>query len=675
MGAIVGGLYAMGLTYEELEQLFMAEDWANLFHDDPPRRQLPMRRKRTDREVPLGFEVGVGWGGLKLPPAVVIGATLTNALRANTHRARSAPTFDDLAIPFRAVATDVGTGSMVVLDRGNLAEAIRASMAVPGAFAAQEIDGRLLVDGGMVRNIPVDVIREMDVDIIIVSDVSTSLDQAPEARDALSLASRLVTAITWGTSQEYVASLASTDLHLIPDLGDIHASDFTNLERALAAGEAVARGAAPRLSDLSVDEDAYRALVEARSRVLPADDVVTPSEVVIITDDTRLNADVIRSALDVQAGDTLSLWALRERLLRVLGYGGFQSAAFRVVGNAGEEEVLEVHPRDKTWGPALVGAALTLEDRLHGVGGWSLRARIDWTRLTAQGGEAWLEMEMGTRHGVEAAFELPLTASEAVFLAASAGIGRRELVPVDIFAVPIDSELTDREAQVALGLSLGSWGEFTTGFFNDTATTEIYTELDGETPRDRLQDRAWFTAIEGDVLDRAAFPSSGHRLRVEYRRAGEVWGGSQAYEQLLAEGLAAASWGHQTLTFSGLLSTGLGTAVPLQRGLFLGGFDRMTGAGRDGMWGGHSGMAKLDWSYRLGSLAKDAAGGGLRFGASVAAGQAWTYPEDVDVTLANLRYGGTAWVGMETPLGPVRLGYAKLEGESPGWVLRVGVAY
>ena len=191
MGAVVGGVFSTGLTYPELEALVMAEDWSRIFQDDPPRRELPMRRKRLSRQMPLGLELGIGLDGVRFPPALVGGSRLTNALQAYTFRASGLESFDDLPIPFRAIGADIGDGSMVVLDRGNLGDAIRASMAVPGAFSPWTVNGRRLVDGGLVRNLPVDIARSMGAEVLIVVDVSTPLDEAPEPESAIDVARRL----------------------------------------------------------------------------------------------------------------------------------------------------------------------------------------------------------------------------------------------------------------------------------------------------------------------------------------------------------------------------------------------------------------------------------------------------------------------------------------------------
>ena len=329
--------------------------------------------------------------------------------------------------------------------------------------------------------------------------------------------------------------------------------------------------------------------------------------------------------------------------------------------------------RDKSWGPVLLRTGLSLLDRKRGAGGWSLRSRVEWTRLSPRGGEAWLQMELGTRQGVQTRLHLPLMSSELVFLTATASAGRRDVAPVDLAPIPIQADLVDHEATFGAGVRLGWWGEATAALAAGDFDFELGNLVEGELVTVRSHDRSLVVQVEGDVLDRAYFPSSGHRLAVRWRRGGTALGGDGAYDHLMADGLAAFSAGHHTLTLAAVVSTGLGTEVPLERAPALGGFDGVVGAPRDALWGGYAGMAKAGWSYRLGRPARDPGDGGIRFGVTAEAAQAWQTLDEVEVTRDALRFGGSVWVGAQTPLGPLRVAWARLDGVRNGWIIQVGV--
>jgi len=170
MGAVVGGLYASGKSPAELEEIIASLDWINAFADQPPRKNLSFRRKEDDEEYPISLELGLRDGELLLPMGAVQGQQLDLILRALTIDVSRITDFDDLPVPFRVTATDIEKGEAYVMGHGDLAQAIRASMSVPGVFAPTKLDGRLLVDGGIMANLPIDVMREMNVDIIIAVD-------------------------------------------------------------------------------------------------------------------------------------------------------------------------------------------------------------------------------------------------------------------------------------------------------------------------------------------------------------------------------------------------------------------------------------------------------------------------------------------------------------------------
>ena len=175
MGAIVGGLYAAGKTPEDLETLVSTLDWAAALRDTPEREHLSFRRKLDDERYPIKAEIGVRDGELALPMGLIEGQDLALILREQTIDVSLVDDFDELPIPFRAVATDIESGEPHVMGDGDLAMAIRASMSVPAVFAPIVVDDRLLVDGGIVKNLPVDVMQDMGVDIIIAVDVEFPL--------------------------------------------------------------------------------------------------------------------------------------------------------------------------------------------------------------------------------------------------------------------------------------------------------------------------------------------------------------------------------------------------------------------------------------------------------------------------------------------------------------------
>src|SRR5580693_2947731 len=175
MGAVVGGLYASGMSGEQIEHAMAALNWQAAFRDRPPRTQLDFRRKEEDREFLVNLLLGMQAKRLVIPKGLVQGQMLTETLRKLTLPVARITDFDKLPTPFRAVATNLETGSAVILGNGDLTTAMRASMSVPGVFAPVEYRNEVLVDGGLADNLPIDVARSMGVDVLIVVDAGFPL--------------------------------------------------------------------------------------------------------------------------------------------------------------------------------------------------------------------------------------------------------------------------------------------------------------------------------------------------------------------------------------------------------------------------------------------------------------------------------------------------------------------
>ncbi|MEO8669961.1 MAG: patatin-like phospholipase family protein [Tahibacter sp.] len=181
-GRFVGGLYAAGYDAAEIEVVLKGIDWKDMFRDDPPRSELPMRRKEDELRFLGGIELGVRNGSIALPRGVIQGQKLQLLLRPLLLSTSNLENFDQLPIPFRSIATDIGNGEKMVFADGDLAMAIRASMSVPGAFAPIRFRARLMVDGGIADSLPIDEARRL----------ATSRDAADQSGTAGQTPTRLI---------------------------------------------------------------------------------------------------------------------------------------------------------------------------------------------------------------------------------------------------------------------------------------------------------------------------------------------------------------------------------------------------------------------------------------------------------------------------------------------------
>ena len=264
MGAIVGGLYAAGMSVAELQDVVATLDWADTMSDTPPRKDLSFRRKQDDAHFPIDLELGLRGSELVVPMGVIQGQDLELLLRELTIGVSGISDFDDLPIPFRAVASDIESGEAVILDSGDLAQAIRASMAVPGALAPVRIGDRLLVDGGLVGNLPIDVARTMGVDVVIAVDVEFPLYSADELDSAFAISEQMLTILIHKETRRQIDTLGDDDVLIRPELGTFASSDFGRIADTLEPGAEAARAVSASLRRLTRSESEYAEHVAQR---------------------------------------------------------------------------------------------------------------------------------------------------------------------------------------------------------------------------------------------------------------------------------------------------------------------------------------------------------------------------------------------------------------------------
>ena len=254
MGSLIGGLYASGMSSDELEQMVTTLEWKTIMSDNVPRQERSLRRKSDDHLSLAPIRPGVGKDGLKLPSGVLSGENIIMFLTHKTSGGVGITDFNKLSIPYRAVATDINSGQAVVLASGSLPMAMRASMSIPGAFTPVAIDGHLLVDGGMVDQVPVDVARAMGADIVIAVDVGTPLTKINNESNVLKIADQVIGFLTVGNTDKTIASLRKSDILIQPKLGDdVSTTSFEpdKILLALEIGKQAASNATAKLAALS----------------------------------------------------------------------------------------------------------------------------------------------------------------------------------------------------------------------------------------------------------------------------------------------------------------------------------------------------------------------------------------------------------------------------------------
>jgi NTE family protein len=659
------------MSLEHLEATVRSLDWQNLLSDRPPRGSLSFLRKQDDRSIPSRLEVGFNGGRFSLPAGLISGQNVEVSLRSLTLPVARVRSFESLPVPFRAVATDLVTGEMVVLDGGDLATALRASMSIPGAFAPVDVDGRLLVDGGVVRNLPVDVVRAMGADIVIAVDLTSRLQSREELGSAFAVTGQAQRMAILSNTRPQIESLVEgEDLLLAPAVDEVRVTDFRRLPSTIAAGEAAAREAADFLKRYSLDSPAYARYRHGRIRMVPAEISV---DYVRIEGTERLSEDAVRARLGIVPGESLSASDLEQALARVYGLGLFERVDYRIEED-GERTGVLVRLTDKPWGPGFVRIGVAFgNDLQRGSSSFTLTANHVQTRVNRLGGELRSELRVGEGQAFGVEFHQPINTNGLLFTSAALRY-REEMLDLAVAGAGDASRNVDEiMANFAAGFHFGNWGELRGEVRRGRADRKgRLAELEPDAPD--LEIGGLLARFTVDKLDDRAFPGSGFAGFLELYRGAEVLGSAPTYSRAEGSLLAAVSRGDDALLLAAQGGTSFdGRPLPPNHDLALGGFNQLSGLRPRDLVGNHLLFGRVTYRRRVAVLPSGLAGGDLFAGMSFEAGNVWEAREDV--SLGDLRVSVGAFVGLETLVGPLYLSLARAEGGENTFFLYLGRAF
>ncbi len=645
MGAIVGGLYATGMSATELEELVASLDWAGALSDEPQRRDLSFRRKQDDAEVPINLELGVDGSGLVLPKGAFQGQKLDLLLRRLTLDVSHIENYDKLPIPFRAIASDIVRGETWVMDSGDLAQSIRASMSVPGAFAPVTIDGRLLVDGGLVGNLPVNVMQDMDVDVIIAVDVEFPLYAAEELDTALTISEQMLTILIRKETLRQIDRLSEQDVLIRPDLGTFGSANFGEVVDAIEPGEAAARAAAEKLSTIALDDAAWHAHLAARGRPKqPASHLAF----VRVKHDGKLSPRVLESRLDIKAGDPIDHERLARNADYLYGTQLYEKVGYRLVREEAGTGV-EYEARTKSWGPNYLQFGVALEDDFEGSTGFNLGARLTRAGINRLGAEWRNDLSLGTDPLLFSEFYQPLSVDSRYFIAPHLSAEQTNLNAFVADETIARYRVSRAQAGFDLGRELGRVGELRIGAFRGLGNARVRIG-DPSLPNLDFDSGGMFARLRVDTQDNARFPRRGMYGDVRWTVSRRGFGADTNFETI--EGDIAQSWtrGKSTLTAGLTYATTLESDSAVQNYFPLGGFLRLSGLERGEISGPHAAVAKLIYYRRVGE-SSGLLDTPIYLGMSAEAGNVWQNRSEM--SLDSMLMNGSVFAGFDTFLGPV----------------------
>ncbi|MFZ6657548.1 patatin-like phospholipase family protein [Undibacterium sp. TJN19] len=663
MGAVVGGLYAAGFSATEIEKRLDALKLNDIALDRVERRLLPQSVREEDEQYPLGATLGLSANGVRLPTGVVQATQFMELLQNWTAHLQPDIDFDRLPIPFRTVATDLETGKMVVFSKGPLHKAIRASMAAPGVFAPVEIDGRLLSDGGLVRNLPVDIARQMGADIVIAVNIGTPLMPRDQLQTLFNISQQMVNILTEQNVEAQKALLGPDDILIEPQLGNISFMDFARSREAVTIGESDTQKLLQRLQAYSVTPQLYA--IKHQMRLNPVLPKINIQFVDVATNGAVPESD-IRRQLNIAAGSEYKAEEINRKLAILNNAREFDSINHELVERDGEYGV-RVNAYGRNWGPHFLRFGLALSSGFEGTGGFKLQVghRRPW--LTDSGLEWRNDAEFGNSLKFHTELRQPLFEREGMYLSPFAEIGQstRNLYNGDTRIAEYNFRGDKLGLDLALRLGEQSiLGEARLGLnFNHYRVRPklggyLYRDENGNVlsealPSADLQQFGLKAAIVIDQLSDASFPRYG------YKFDGNVFLGTnrshQNYQELAINTTWATSIENHSINLK-LNGAGLFQNDTEIRGIgsTLGGFQQLSAYQPDQFTGNYMLYGSL--TYLLRAVKFDLAGQSLFLGTSLEAGNVWD--KRSDISLSSLRKSASLFAGFNSFIGPIYLGFA-----------------
>lgn len=665
MGAVIGGLYASGYKIDELEKLALSIDWQEALSDAPEREDVPFRRKQDDRDFLVKQKLSFrDDGSLGLPLGVIQGQNLALLLESLLAHSSDIRDFDKLPIPFRAVATDIVNGEKVVFRKGHLPQVIRASMSIPAVFAPVEINGQLLVDGGMVDNIPVDVAREMGVDIVIVVDIGTPLRGRKQLNTVFDILNQSITLMTRSNSEVQLASLKPDDILIQPALASYGATDFGRSLDIINAGYRATQVLEKRLASLRQPTDVQ--LAEART----AEERTPVITAIKIENDSKIGDSVIRYYIRQPIGEPLDLGRLQRDMGTLYGLDYFDQVQYRVV-HKGQERTLVISAKGKRSGTDYLRLGLNLSDDMRGDSAFNIGASYRINGINQLGAEWLTRVQLGDKQELYSEFYQPLDAGSRYFVAPYIN-ARSQNVEAILDNDPIAEYRLERYGfGLNFGRQIGNSGEIRVGVGEAWGEANVRIG-DQDLPSTSFNEGFYDIKYSFDSLDNVYFPHSGEDIALSVRQFEPGLGSDERYRQWEFKLDKALSSGPDTWILGGRYGRTLDTANVVTSSFLLGGARQLSGFREDAISGQNISLMRAVYYRRLTQRSYLPFDFPLYAGASLERGRAWNNDNEFDSGYIN---AASIFIGFDTPLGPLNFSYGFNDDDQKALYLNLGQTF
>jgi len=475
MGGLVAGLYASGKSPSELEELVKAQSWNTIIGGEIPYEDLSFRRKEDLTAYPNSFHLGLKHG-LSLPSGLNTGHLITLLIDRETLPYSEVKTFDELPIPFRCVATDLVSGKEIIFRDGQLAEALRATMSIPAIFSPVRNGEQVYVDGGLVGNLPTDVVRAMGADIVIGVHLEVSPAKASEITSLVSVLGRSIDVVI---RDNEIRGLAGADLVVKVDVHQFNSMDYEKSETIIGIGKEAAAGKTTVLTPYSLDDSAWRDYLERRD-TRKKTHVAVPQYVKVEGVDPEAQANIERF-LKPLVGKPVDTKKLDHLLTRLAGIGKFSRVGYRMGSINGQDGLIfTVHEKD--YAPPILQLGFEVDGSEIGDVNFTQAARLTFMDVAGYRSEWRVDALFGNTYGVQTELYRPLTAISKWFVAPRAGASENAFKIYNRNNPRAEYRLRRTSIGADVGYGFSRFTEVRAGYESDISTPTFASALPNSSP-------------------------------------------------------------------------------------------------------------------------------------------------------------------------------------------------
>lgn len=664
MGSIIGGLYALGTSPEALEQKVLNIDWQRIFIDGSQRDQLSLRNKQQQRRYFMNLEFGVNPSGSIGNPTGAIGDQELLLILKRLTGSYRATQFSDLIIPFKAVATDINKAETFILDHGDLALALRASMAVPFVFSPVEWQGRVLVDGGILNNLPVDVVKAMGADIVIAINITSPLQTVQANSSLLNIAQQSMnTALIQNTRK----ALQQADLVISPSLDPYTSEQFTEAKAIMAQGYQEVMRQKAQLQHLAMDPQRYAARLKLQHRTIH-DQPIT-AKFVEFSGQKRTSQEVLQGQVG-KLDTTASTEDVEKATRRLMALNEFSRINYSPIQDALGQPGLLFEVQEKPWGPHYFRFGVNSSSNAGRDEQFQFLLKHEWLNVNRLGAEWHNELITGTNFIVNTEFYQPLDAARHFFVAPYFSYTDIEQ-PIFVNRHAIATYSLQRTLVGAdIGLNINNTGELRLGIVTSHGDKKLRVG-DPSLPNFSINDTAIKLRWLYDSLDDLNFARSGHITNAFTLIYPKSWNKDADYQHSEIYARQHFSLFKQHSLFIDARAQALtGNRIPAHETILVGSFNDFSGFRFGELEGRYTFISRIGAMYALDSRHPLGFAGDWKFLASAHAGNVWN--DRKDISLRRPKTGVTSAIVWDTAFGIVMLGAGFTEGGDVQYYLSVG---